>query len=70
MSERFDIENSVITWCAKRELPQDEVAELVQDVLLQAGQVDIDFDNESEVLRESQRVAESVKTIYARTLGY
>ena len=70
MSRRYDIENSIATWCAVRELPQEEVVELVQDVLSDAGQVDVDYDDEKAVAHETERVRETVKRIYARTLGY
>ena len=44
--------------------------ELVQDVLSDAGQVDVDYDDEKAVAHETERVRETVKRIYARTLRY
>lgn len=70
MSRRYDIINDIASWCAQRELPQEDVVELVHDVLDDAGQSDYDPEDELSVIEEMKSVATDVKRIYARTLGY
>lgn len=70
MSRRYDITNNIAMWCAQRELPQEEVVELVHSVLDVAGQSDYDYDNEVEVEEEMSNIRGDISRIYARTLGY
>lgn len=70
MSRRYDILYDIARWSAKRELPQQEVVELVHRVLDDAGQSSYDFDNDMEVEKEMESIRKSVADVYAKTLGY
>ena len=70
MSRRYDILHDIAIWCAQRELPQEEVVVLVNNVLDSAGQSDYDRDDEKAVEEELRSIRNNVSMIYARTLGY
>ena len=70
MSRRYDIINDIAIWCAKRELPQKEVIDLIHDVLDSAGQSDYNCNDESSVAEELNSIERSVVPIYARVIGY
>ena len=70
MSRRYDILHDIASWCAQRELPQEEVVILVNNVLDSAGQSDYDRDDEKAVEDELSGIRNNVSVIYARTLGY
>ena len=70
MSRRYDILHDIASWCAQRELPQEEVVTLVNNVLDSAGQSDYDRDDVKAVEDEINSIRSNVSIIYARTLGY